>query len=161
MFRALRVAASGLVLGLLIGSLGPVVFVAANIWDDRRRTSDTSEEPPYLSKVWSVLVDQETLPYLAVVAASGAMNGGIGAWAGWRSNRGVTLIAAVPLMLFLFPLVIFAQNPSDSKMWGGPLLVVGILAPFVWVASRAGQEVGVAGRRGRLNEPASSDRPRE
>ena len=37
MLRTLRVAASGLLTGLLIGILGVVTFVGAIVWDDRRR----------------------------------------------------------------------------------------------------------------------------
>jgi hypothetical protein len=34
---------------------------------------------------------------------------------------------------------------------GGVLLAVAIVAPFVWVAGRVGQEIGVAGHKGRPN----------
>jgi hypothetical protein len=142
MLRTLLVAASGVLAGLLVGTLGVVTFAAANVWDDRRRMSDTTEEPPYLSAVWSALTDRRVLPYLAAAAAAGAVNGGIGAWAGWRGSRRAAPVVAVPLLLLSFPLAICVRNPSDSKTWGGELFVVVFVGLFVWVAGRVGQELG-------------------
>ena len=59
--------------------------------------------------------------------------------------------AWAPALLLMFPAAEFARHPSDSKSWGPALLAVGILAPFVWVAGRVGQEVGVRGRKGTPN----------
>jgi hypothetical protein len=158
MLQTLRVAASGLLAGLLIGILGVVTFAAANTWDDRRRMSDTTEEPPYLSAVWSALTDRLALPYWAATAAAGAVNGGVGAWAGRRGNRRAAPVAVVPLLLLLYPLAAFVRYPSDSKSWGGELFVVVILGLFVWVAGRVGQEVGW--RRRPADPGAAPDRPR-
>ena len=126
--------AAGAALGLLAGALTPVVFVAACVWDDRT--------------AWSALAEPVGIIYLVVLTTLGAANGGVGARDGWRSDRReLGPVAWVPLSLLLFPAVMFALDQSDSKSWGAALLVVGILAPFVWVAGRVGQEVGVRGRR--------------
>ncbi len=158
MLRALRVATSGLVAGLLIGILGPVIFVAANTWDDRRRMSDTTDEPSYFSAVWSALSNREALPYWAGVAAAAAMNGVVGALVGWRGIRRAAPTVLVPLLLLGLPLRSYAENPSDSKTWGIELFVVVFVGLFVWVAGRIGQEVGA---RQRQAEPgAAADRGR-
>ncbi|HEX4592274.1 MAG TPA: hypothetical protein VH120_20230 [Gemmataceae bacterium] len=133
MLRALPVAAS---------LLGVATFAAANTWDDRRRMSDTTEEPPYLSAVWSTLMDRHALPYWAATVAAGAVNGMAGAWSGLRGNRRAAPVAVVPLLLLLYPLALFVQHPDNSKSWVGVLIVVVILGLFVWVAGRVGQEVG-------------------
>ncbi len=117
--RTLRVAASGLLTGLLLGTLGLATLVAANVWDDRRRMGDTADEPAYLSAVWSALAEPRFLPYWAAVGAAGAANGGVGAWAALRGNRGTAPVIAIPLLLLLFPLAVFVQYPSGSKSWGG------------------------------------------
>ena len=147
MLRALRIAASGLVSGFLLGTLGPVVFAAANAWDDRRRMSDTADEPPYLSAVWSALSDRRVLPYWAAVAAAAAVNGAIGALAGWRGIRRVAPTVVVPFLLLALPLMSYADDPSDSKTWGIELLVVVFVGLFVWVAGRVGQELGARQRQ--------------
>jgi hypothetical protein len=142
MLRTLRVAASGLVTGLLTSILGVVTFAAANVWDNRRRMSDTTDEPPYLSAVWSALTDRRALPYWAAIAAAVAVNGGIGAWAGSRGSRRAALVAVVPILLVLCALAYWALGLSDPKAWGGELFVVAFVVLFVWVADRFGQEVG-------------------
>ena len=125
--------AAGAAVGLAAGVLAPVVFVAACVWDGRTE--------------WSALTKPELVPYIATLAALGLVNGGVGAWDGWRSGRcRLWPVAGAPLLLFLFPAFAFAEAPSDSKYWGPALLAVGIVAPFVWVAGRVGQEVGVRGR---------------
>jgi hypothetical protein len=159
MLRTLRVAASGLLTGLLLGTLGVVTFAAANTWDDRRRLSDTKGEPPYLSAMWSALTDRRALPCWAATVAAGAVNGVVGAWAGRRGNRRAAPVAAVPLLLLLFPLAAFVRYPSDSKSWGAELFVVVIVGLFVWVAGRVGQEVGWWQRP--AAPPAPADRPRD
>ncbi|AWM35685.1 hypothetical protein GobsT_66320 [Gemmata obscuriglobus] len=121
---------AGAVIGLIAGALAPVVFIAACVWDGRAE--------------WSALTESESVPYIATLVALGAVNGAVGAWDGWRSSLyRVWPVAWVPALLFLFPAVQLVQYPSDSKTWGAALLVVGIVAPFVWVAGRVGQEVGV------------------
>jgi hypothetical protein len=137
-WRVLMIVA-GAAVGLVAGVLAPVVFVAACVWDGRT--------------TWSALAEPEAVPYFAALVGLGILNGAVGAWDGWRSSaHRIWPVAWAPLQLFLFPLVLWAQDPSDSKSWGAALLVVGILAPFVWVAGRIGQEIGVAGRRGRPNQ---------
>jgi hypothetical protein len=142
MLRAFRVVASGLASGLLIGILGPVVGVAANVWDDRRRMTDTTEEPPYLSAVWSDLTDRRALPYWAALTGMGAANGVIGAWAGWRGYRRMAPVLAVPLGVLLLPVVRFARNPSASETLMIELFAALFFGLFVWVAGRVGQDLG-------------------
>ncbi|MBM4071530.1 MAG: hypothetical protein FJ271_21735 [Planctomycetes bacterium] len=140
MGRRLGVIAAGAALGLVAGVLAPVVFVAACVWGDRME--------------WSDLTKPELAPYIAVLVALGTANGAVGAWDGWRSGRcRAWPVAWAPGLLFLFPAWLWAQSPSDSKSWGVALLAVGIVAPFVWVAGRVGQEVGVRGRKGTPNHP--------
>ena len=137
--RRAWVIGAGAVIGLVAGVLAPVVFVAACVWDGRTE--------------WSTLTKPEAVPYLAVLAGLGLLNGGVGAWDGWRSGLcRAWPVAWAPALLFLFPAVEFVQYPSDSKSWGPGLLAVGIVAPFVWVAGRDGQEVGVRGRKGTPNQ---------
>jgi hypothetical protein len=140
--RTLRVIGIGLASGLLIGILGPVIFIAANVWDDRRRMTDTTDEPAYLSAVRSSLTNSDLFPYLATVAVAGGVNGAIGAWVGWRGIRGPARTVAVPLLFLLLPMTSCAENPSDSKTWGIELFVVVFIGLFVWVAGRVGQELG-------------------
>lgn len=138
MGRRLGVIAAGAAIGLAAGVLAPVAFVAACVWDDRTE--------------WSTLTKPEAVPYLAVVAVLGLLGGGGGAWDGWRSGVCRAWPAAwAPALLLTFPAAEFAQYPSDSKSWGPALLAIGIVAPFVWVAGRVGQEVGVRGRKGTPN----------
>lgn len=59
--RTLRASAYGLLTGLLVSILGWVVLVAAFVWDDRRRMSDLSEEPAYVTVVWSKLTNAGTM----------------------------------------------------------------------------------------------------
>lgn len=132
MARSIRVTAFGLLAGLLIGILGPITFVAACVWDDRLE--------------WSALTDERLLPYWTAVAAAGAANGGIGAWAGRLGYRRATPVVWVPLLLVLYPLVSFVRNPSDSKTWGSELFVVVFVGLFVWVAGRVGQALGAMQR---------------
>jgi hypothetical protein len=147
MLRVVRVASSGLVLGLFIGILGPVIGVAANVWDDRRRMSDTTEEPRYLSVVWSTLTSAQALPYWVLLAGMGAANGVIGALAGWRGYRRLLPSLMLPLLLLLLPLVSFVEPKSDSKTWVPELFVVVFFGLFVLVAGRAGQELGARQRQ--------------
>jgi hypothetical protein len=136
--RRTVVIGAGAAIGLVVGVAAPVVFVAACVWDGRTK--------------WSTLTESEAVPYLAVLAGLGFLNGGVGAWDGWRSGScRAWPVAWAPALLFLFPAVIWAQYPSDSKSWGPALLAVGIVAPFVWVAGRVGQDVGVRGRRSTPN----------
>jgi hypothetical protein len=136
--RKALVIGAGAAIGLVAGVLAPVAFVAACVWDGRTE--------------WSTLTKPEAVPYLAVLAGLGLFNGGVGAWDGWRSGLcRLWPVAWAPALLFLFPAVIWAQYPSDSKSWGPALLAVGIVAPFVWVAGRVGQEVGVRGSKGTPN----------
>jgi hypothetical protein len=138
MGRRLGVIAAGAVIGLIAGILAPVVFVAAFVWDGRTE--------------WSTLTKPETVPYLAVLAGLGTVNGMVGALDAWRSGRcRAWPVAWAPALLFLFPAWLSAQY-LDSKSWGPSLLAVGIVAPFVWVAGRVGQEVGVRGRKGMPNK---------
>jgi hypothetical protein len=156
MLRALRVTASGWVLGLLIGILGPVIGVAANVWDDRRRMSDTTDEPPYLSEVWSTLTNRRALPYWALLTGMGAANGMIGALAAWRGYFRMIPVLILPLLLFLFPLISFAENPSDLGARSIELFVVVFFGLFVLVAGRVGQELGA---RQRPAEPVAAPDP--
>lgn len=138
MWRRVGVIAVGAILGLVAGVAAPVVFVAACVWDGRME--------------WSALTKPELAPYTAVLVALGTANGAVGAWDGWRSGRcRAWPVAWAPGLLFLFPAWLWAEYPSDSKSWGVGLLAVGIVAPFVWVAGRVGQEVGVRGRKGTPN----------
>lgn len=133
MSRRLGVIVAGAALGFVAGALAPVVFVAACVWDGHTD--------------WSALAKLEVVVGFAVLASLGLLNGGVGAWDGWRSGRcRLGPVAWAPAALFLFPAAEFAHYPSDSKSWGPALLIVGIVAPFVWVAGRVGQEVGVRGR---------------
>ena len=152
MLRMLRVVASGLMSGLLIGILGPTIGVAAGVWDDRRRMSDTTDEPPYPSAVWSALTNRRALPYWAALTAMGAANGMIGALAGWRGYRRMAPVVALPLLPLLIPLMSFVENPADSKRWVIELFVVLFFGLFVWVAGRVGQELGA--RQGRVDPGA-------
>jgi hypothetical protein len=100
-------------------------------------------------------VDPDAVPYLAALAVLGTLNGAAGAWDGWRSNaRRAWPVARVPLLLLLCPTAAFVQYTSSYNTLG-TLLAVAIVAPFVWVAGRVGQEIGVAGRKGSPN-PAPS-----
>jgi hypothetical protein len=128
MLRTLRVVASGLLGGLLIGILGVIVFVAACVRDKQLE--------------WTALTDERLLPYWAVVVAAAAANSELGALAGRRGNRRSAPVAVIPLLLLLYPLATFVECPSDSKSWGVVLLVVVIFGLFVWVAGRVGQELG-------------------
>jgi len=131
MTRAFLVTACGLLSGLLIGILGPITLVAALAW--RVRAS------------WSILTD-ENLPYWVAVGFIGAVNGGIGAWNGRRSDaRRPWPVCWVPLMLLLYPLAVFVQYPHNSKIWGVILLVVAWVGLFVLVAGLVGHKIGVAG----------------
>lgn len=133
MVKCLIVIAVGSALGLFAGVLAPVVFIAACVWDDRTE--------------WSSLLDPKAAPYIAVLGGLGLINGGVGAWDGWRSGLCRQWpVALAPAALFLFPIYEFAQYPTDSKTWGIALLAVCIVAPFIWVAGRISQEVGVRGR---------------
>lgn len=145
MGRRAGVIVAGAVVGLVAGVLAPVVFVAACVWDGRTE--------------WSALTQPELTPYFAVLAALGAVNGAVGAWDGWRSGLyRMWPVVWAPALLFLLPVTEWAQHPSDSKSWGAALLVVGIVAPFVWVAGRVGQEVGARGRPRRAEPGAAPDR---
>jgi hypothetical protein len=140
MGRRLGVIAAGAVIGFVAGVAAPVVLVAACVWDDRME--------------WSALTKPELAPYFAVVVALGTVNGAVGACDGWRSGQcRAWPVAWAPGLLFLFPATLWALYQWDSKGWGVALLAVGIVAPFVWVAGRVGQEVGVKGRKGTPNPP--------
>jgi hypothetical protein len=146
--RTLRATAIGLLAGLLISILGWIVMISAFIWDNRRRMSDLSDEPAYFTVVWRSLTHKDSLPYWAVVAALG-VNGGIGGWSGCRTGRkGIVPVLWVALLPFLFPLAVYAENPAGgSKSWGGAFVVALFIIPFVWVAGRVGQELGVRQRK--------------
>jgi hypothetical protein len=134
MERQTWVIAAGACIGLVAGVLAPVVFIAGCVWDGRTK--------------WSALTEPDLFPYWAMLAILGTLNGSVGAWDGWRSGIcRLWPVACAPLLLFLFPIAEFARYPSDSKSWGPALLAFGIVAPFVWVAGRVGQEVGRAGRK--------------
>jgi hypothetical protein len=144
MWRRAGVIVAGAAIGLIAGVAAPVVFVAACVLDDRLG--------------WSALTEPESAPYFAVLATLGTANGGVGAWDGWRSGRcRAWPVAWAPALLFLLPAVVWAEHPSDSKSWGATLLVVGIVSPFVWVAGRVGQEVGVRGRSKHAEPGAAPD----
>ena len=85
--RDLRIVASGLLSGLLIGTLGLVAFVAVVFWDGRARLEDSNAKHPYWTAVWSALTDDHVLPYWAALAGAAGVNGGIGAWVGRSGNR--------------------------------------------------------------------------
>ena len=137
MGRQTWVIAAGACIGLIAGVLAPVVFIAGCVWDDRTK--------------WSALAEPDMFPYWAVLAILGTLNGAVGARDGWRSGIcRLWPVAWAPLLLFLFPISEFVRYQSDSKLSGAALLAVGIVAPFVWVAGRVGQEVGRAGRKGTL-----------
>jgi hypothetical protein len=139
MSQSKPVVVTGLLCGLLIGILGIVVFVGACVRDDRLE--------------WSALTDTQFLPNWVSVVVAAAINGGIGACVGQRGSRRVAPVFAIPLLMFLYPLASFVQDPSDSKLWGVDLLVVAIFAPFVWIASRVGQELGKGVRLISSNQP--------
>ena len=131
MGRRAWVIAAGASIGLIAGALAPVVLIGGCVWDGRTD--------------WSKLAEPTLFPYWAVLAVLGMLNGAVGAWDGWRSGTcRLWPVAWAPLLLFLFPVAEFARFPSDSKSWGPALMAVGIVAPFVWVAGRVGQEVGRA-----------------
>ena len=67
MGRRAGVIAAGAAIGLVAGVLAPVVFIAACVWDGRTE--------------WSALTDPELAPHMAVLAALGLANGGVGALA--------------------------------------------------------------------------------
>jgi hypothetical protein len=156
MLRTLRVAASGLLTGLLTSILGAVTFVSATVWDYRRRMSDTTDEPPYLSALWSALTDQRALPFWAALVAVFAMNSGIGAWAGSRGSRRAAPVTVVPILLVLCALAYWVLGPSNPKSWVFELFIVAFVVLFVWVAGRLGQEVGWWQR---LAEPSAAPDP--
>lgn len=129
---AWRIAA-GACIGLVAGVLAPVVLIAGCVWDGRTE--------------WSKLAEPVLFPYWAVLAGLSTLNGAVGAWDGWRSGIcRLWPVAWAPLLLFLYPISEFARYPTDSKLSGVALMAFGIVAPFVWVAGRVGQEVGSAGR---------------
>ncbi len=133
MVRYALVIVVGAVVGCFAGIAAPIVLVAACVWDGRTN--------------WSVLAKPEAIPYVATLVILGTLDGAVGARNGWRSSaRRAWPVVWAPLLLFLYPATEFAQYPSDSKIWGVSLLAVAIVAPFVWVAGRVGQEIGVAGR---------------
>jgi hypothetical protein len=141
MRRRLLVIGSGAVVGCLAGLLAPAIVVAVCVWDGYGN--------------WSALVDPDAVPYLAALAALGALNGALGAWDGWRSNdRRAWPVARVPLLLLLCPAAAFVQYTSSYNTLG-ILLAVAIVAPFVWLAGRVGQEIGVAGRNSSPNPSPS------
>src|SRR5262245_15633092 len=103
--RRAVVIVAGAAIGLVAGVAAPVVFVAACVWDGRTE--------------WSTLTKPDFAPYLAVLAGLGLLNGGVGAWDGWRSGLcRAWPVAWAPGVLFLFPAWLWAQYPSDSKSWG-------------------------------------------
>lgn len=132
MSQSKRVVITGLFCGFLIGILGIVVFVAACVRDDRLE--------------WSVLTDAQYLPYWTVVVLAAAVNCGIGSWVGRRGGRRLAPVFVIPFLMFLYPLMSFVKNPSDSKLWGMDLLVVAIFGVFLWIAGRVGQEIGMRNR---------------
>jgi hypothetical protein len=136
MVRLLLVIFAGAIVGCLAGILAPVVFVAACVWDERT--------------TWSALAAPQTVPHIVVLVALSTLNGAVGAWDGWRSNVcRAWPVALAPLLLFIFPATEIARYPSSSKAWGPAMLIVAVVAPFVWVAGRVGQEMGVRAARTR------------
>lgn len=156
MLRTLRVITSGILTGLIISVLGMVTFAAACLWDDRRRMSDTTDEPPYLSALWSALTDQRALPFWTVVAAVFALSGGIGSWGGARGSRRVAPVSVIPFLMVLCVLAYWALGLSTPKAWGAELFVAAFVVLFAWVGGRIGQEVGW---RQRPAEPAAAPDP--
>ncbi len=131
-----RVLATGAAIGFVAGICAPVAFVAALV------RNETAE--------WSMLTNPTLVPYWALLVALATATGAFGAWDCWRSGlRRARRVAWAPALLFLWPATEWAQNPSDSKTWGVVLLVVAILAPFVWMGGRIGQEIGVRAARTR------------
>jgi O-antigen/teichoic acid export membrane protein len=123
----------GTSIGLLLGTLAPFALHAAFVWDKR---SD-----------WSSFTNPEYIAYFVVLAIAGALNGSVGTWDGWRSRLcRLKPVVWVPMSLFLFPAFFCIHDPSDSKTWGGAAFIVCIMAPFVWVSGRIGQEIGVRSR---------------
>ena len=65
-------------------------------------------------------------------------------------------VLALPLLLFLFPLISFAENQSDSGTRVIELFVVVFFGLFVLLAGRVGQELGA---RQRPAEPVAAPDP--
>jgi hypothetical protein len=142
MLRTVRVVAFGLLIGLLTSILGMVTFYAAVVWDDRRRISNTTSEPPYLSAVWSALTDHRDFPFWAIFSSLLTMNSGIGALAGSRGSLRAAPVAVIPVLLILCAMPTWALSLSDRNARGSMLFVEAFAVLFVWVAGRFGQEVG-------------------
>lgn len=144
MGRQLGVIAIGAIAGLIFGVLAPISFLAACVWDGRLD--------------WSSITKPAFILLITAFTTLGTINGVFGARDGWRSRLcrmwTVAIVTSVP---FLFPLILLVMDPSDSKMWGPALIMIGIMTPFIWVAGRAGQEIGVRGRNRSLNgQPSPS-----
>ena len=107
---------------------------------------------------WSILFDPEMIAYFSVVPLLGTINGSVGAWDGRR--LGVSRqwpVVLVPLLLLIYPIVMYQLFSNNSKTWGESVLIVAIVGPFVWVAGRMAQQYGV--RRYRRNAPTGNFNP--
>jgi len=134
----------GAFIGFVVGLLGPIVLVAGCVRDDRME--------------WSILFDPEMIAYFSVVPLLGTINGSVGAWDGRR--LGVSRqwpVVLVPLLLLIYPIVMYQLFSNNSKTWGESVLIVAIVGPFVWVAGRMAQQYGV--RRYRRNAPTGNFNP--
>ena len=130
MSRSLLITALGLLSGYIIGIIGVIIFIAGMVRGDRAE--------------WDEMKDRNVLQNGCLLAITMAVNGAIGALYGWKTgSRRAWLVSLFPLLLFILPLLLFAQAPSDSKAWGAPLLLCIYFATILWVAGRIGQAIGV------------------
>ena len=137
MLRSALIMACGFLAGFPIGLLGPILLISAiKFWDHDERG------------VWSILTGS-SVPYFLAVGVIAAANGTIGALNGLRSSSQKPWpVVPVPLLLLLYPLIEYIQYPNaGSKSWGSILMVVLCMMPFILIAGRIGQEIGVMGSR--------------
>jgi hypothetical protein len=124
--RASGLIAAGLLSGLLIGVLGQVLFLAVDV--------------QLGSGIWPALL--WNLVYsVALLAIPAGLNGCLGVTDGLRTgDRRLCPVLVPPLVLLATP---FAFCGTLVEVGLRIAIELGLLA---WVAGRAGQEIGVAGR---------------
>jgi hypothetical protein len=146
--RAILATTFGLLAGFGIGSLGPTIIVAWSAWYRRAHWSHSDwADQPYSVVVWSELTGKR-VPYWFAIGVIGALNGALGARNGLHSDaRRLWPVCVGLLLLLLYPLVEFVRYPNAGEIGVGALVLAIFMAPFVWVAGRVGQEIGVACRR--------------